>query len=131
MASVVRCGNCKAVLAEPSDLPPEQRKGCPTCGSTQRQFEKNLTATVVTGADVVVVAAPAEGRATATPPQVRIDELEDAGFDLQWLQLSPGGAWMVRAYDRDGNWIAGSVQDDPQDALLAVSERLLPPPPES
>jgi hypothetical protein len=113
MASVVRCGNCKTLLAEPSDTPPEQRVPCPTCGSTARQFEKNLTATVTAGAMVL----------GADAPQVRIEKhrLEDAGFDVQWLRLSKGGAWMVQVYDREGNWIDGSVQDDPQDALLGAS----------
>jgi hypothetical protein len=44
------------------------------------------------------------------------------------LRLSEGGAWMVRVFDRQGTWIDGSIQDDPQEALLAVCERLLPPP---
>ncbi len=50
----------------------------------------------------------------------------DAGFHLQWLRLSDGGAWMVRVYDEGGTFIDGSVQDDPGDALLALAERLLP-----
>jgi hypothetical protein len=130
MASVVRCGNCKALLAEPSDMPPEQRVPCPNCGSTSRQFEKNLTATVVTTGvatdDVTVTAPAAEAGATAAEPQIKTEQLEHAGFDVQWLQLSPGGAWMVRVFDRQGNWIDGSVQDDATDAILAVCERLLP-----
>jgi hypothetical protein len=126
MASVTRCGNCNTVLAEPSDTPPEKRVECPNCGSKVRIFEKNLTATVVASADVVVVAVPAEARASATPGQVRIDQLEDAGFDMQWLRLSEGGAWMLQVFDREGSYIAGSVQDDPQDALLAVSDQILP-----
>jgi hypothetical protein len=127
MASITRCGNCQTVLAEPSDTPPEQRVPCPNCGSKVRIFEKNITATIVPRGDVVVVATPAEARAEGIAPNVRIDQLEDAGFDVRWLRLSEGGAWMVRVYDREGSYIDGSVQDDPQDALLAVSERLLPP----
>lgn len=34
---------------------------------------------------------------------------------------------MIWVFDRQGTFIDGSIQDDPQDALLAVSERLLPP----
>jgi hypothetical protein len=34
---------------------------------------------------------------------------------------------MIWVFDRQGIFIDGSIQDDPQDALLAVSERLLPP----
>jgi len=128
MASITRCGNCKTVLAEPSDTPPEQRIPCPNCGSKVRQFEKNLTATVVASADVMTVGTRAEARAEGIPGAARIDQLEDAGFDVQWIRLSEGGPWMVRVFDRQGNYIEGSVQHDPQDALLAVSERLLPPP---
>jgi DNA-directed RNA polymerase subunit RPC12/RpoP len=128
MASITRCGNCKTVLAEPSDTPTERRIPCPACGSTVRSFEKNLTATVVASADVVVVGTPAEARAEGVVPgAVRIDQLEDAGFDVQWLRLSDSGPWMVRVFDRQGNFVDGSVQESSQDAILAVCERLLPP----
>jgi len=76
-----------------------------------RTFEVGITATVVVTGVAEVVSAP----------------LEDAGFDVQWLELSEGGGWMVRVFERQGTWIDGSIQDDPQEALLAVCERLLPP----
>jgi hypothetical protein len=126
MANVVRCGNCLTLLAEPSDLPPEKRVSCPECGSRTRQFSVELTATAVTQADAFQPgmtqpdeAAEAERAGAA---------LGDAGYDLQWFELSPGGAWMVLVFDRERNWLDGSIQDDPADALLAVAERLLPKP---
>jgi hypothetical protein len=124
MATVVRCGNCLTLLAEPSDLPPEERAPCPECGSKSRQFEVGLTATVATQADAFQpgMTQPDE-QAEAQHAGVA---LEDAGFNVQWLELSPGGAWMIRVFDREGKWIDGSVQDSPADALLAVAERLLP-----
>jgi hypothetical protein len=91
-----------------------------------RNYEIEFTASVVASADVVVEAPPASATASAPAPQVVIHNLEDAGFDLQWLRMSEGGAWMVRVYDREGKFTDGSIQDDPVDALLAVAERLLP-----
>jgi hypothetical protein len=55
----------------------------------------------------------------------RAAALEDSGFDVQWYSLS-NDAWMVFVFDRDGTFIEGSIQDNAQDALLAVSEGLLP-----
>jgi hypothetical protein len=102
-----------------------------------RTFEVGLTAALVVGTDVSgtvtesasVTVQPETGelRLEGGESKVRIAQLEDAGFEIVWLRLSPGGAWMVRVYDRDGNWTDGSIQDDPVDALLAVAERLLPP----
>jgi hypothetical protein len=93
-----------------------------------RNYEIALTASVVSAADVVIEAPSATARAEAPEPKVVIENLEDDGFDLQWLRLSEGGPWMLRVFDRGGNFIDGSIQDDPVDALLAVAERLLPPP---
>ena len=53
-------------------------------------------------------------------------KLTDAAYSLQWLRLSDGGAWMVQVFDAAGEPVEISVQDDPQDALLAVAHRLLP-----
>jgi hypothetical protein len=144
--TVVRCGSCNVLLAEPSDLVAEKRRPCPECGSLVRTFEVGLTAIAATVAinsrgDVTVSPPAAEARAStgvpgvrvevgagAGTPTARIEELEDAGYRLSWLQLSPGGAWMVRVFDASGEWVDGSVQDAPADALLAVAERLLPRP---
>jgi hypothetical protein len=32
----------------------------------------------------------------------------------------------VRVFDREGEFIDGAMADDPQDAILAVSEKLIP-----
>jgi len=39
MASITRCGNCKAVMAEPSDTPSGERIACPNCGAVLRLDE--------------------------------------------------------------------------------------------
>lgn len=123
--TVVRCAKCSAVLAEPPDTPAEKRQPCPECGSTSRAFEGKASL----GINVAVTVSAATARAVAPDPVVRVETaLADAGFHLQWLRLSEGGAWLVRVFDEDGAFIDGSIQDDPGDALLAVAERLLPKP---
>lgn len=55
----VLCRECGAVLDERSDLPAEERKPCPTCGSTRRTFEASVTlrGTATMSADAIVVRA--------------------------------------------------------------------------
>ena len=73
----------------------------------------------VQGAAAVHAALPTEAEALA-------HELADAEYSLQWLRLSDGGAWMLRVFDRSGITVDLAAADDPQEALLAVAERLLP-----
>ena len=122
---IVRCA-CGELLAEPLDTPPEQRVKCPNCGSTARHYSITAEAGVylVAGlsAELSVTARP-----TSPPPSVETLPLEDAGFDVTWLRLSDDGPWMVRVFDRQGGFIDGSIADDPDEAIVAVAERLLPP----
>ena len=92
-------------------------------GAAVREEPRSVSVSL---ADVTIVGEQAEAIAQATPgtPQRKTDQLEDAGFDVQWLRV--GDAWMVRVFDRDGKWIAGSVQDDMETAILAVADSLLP-----
>jgi hypothetical protein len=53
-------------------------------------------------------------------------KLADALYRLEWLRLSEDGAWMLRVFDHSGACVEISSADDPQDALLAVADRLLP-----
>jgi hypothetical protein len=122
----VRCGECLTNLAEPLNTRLEQRKPCPECGSLRRNVAVTLATTVVAGVDVTVMAPTATATASALTPEATISKLEELEYRIEWLRLSPGGAWMVRVYDGIGAWIDGSVQDNPADALLAVAERLLP-----
>lgn len=41
--TIVRCGKCKSILNEPSDITPEKRAPCPSCGSTSRAFDVEIT----------------------------------------------------------------------------------------
>src|SRR5205823_963823 len=43
---VVRCGSCGRVLDEDPGVPVETRKSCPGCGSTRRNVEIGLNATI-------------------------------------------------------------------------------------
>ena len=103
----------------------DERKPCRWCGGMNRNYDPTLTATVFVQPDMAQPgmtqpAIPADALDAA-------DTLEDAGFDVTWLQLSEDGAWMVRVHDRQGRFVGGSIQDDPQSAILAVAEDLLPP----
>jgi hypothetical protein len=108
---VVSCGECGTVLPEPPGLTPEQRVPCPECGSTSRSVS------------ITVTAAVAVADAVEPLPQTR---LREQGFSLRWLQLSEGGAWMLQVFDEGGHFRDGAMADDPEEALLAVAERLLP-----
>ncbi len=40
------CGDCGAALDEQSDLPVEERRSCPSCGSIARRFELELAGSI-------------------------------------------------------------------------------------
>jgi hypothetical protein len=127
MPGLVRCGNCSELLAEPSDLP---ESAAASLSALRREAPDVREEPCRDGCRERRGGGRRLGRERPRGqgyPTGSIARLEDAGFDLQWLRLSEGGAWMVRVFDRHGTWIDGSIQDDPQEALLAVCERLLPP----
>jgi hypothetical protein len=97
---------------------------------------------VTESADVTVHPPAAVARAGADPPEVKITEgvpdeiaranesieaskLREAGFSVSWWELSEGGPAMVRVFKGD-EYADGSIADDPQDAILAVIESLIP-----
>jgi hypothetical protein len=63
----------------------------------------------------------------ARPPKVeaKTSRLLEAGYELKWNELTEHGAWLLMVY-RDDALIEMAVGLDPQDALLAVIETLLP-----
>jgi hypothetical protein len=124
----VTCGNCGRKLEERSDLTPEQREPCPICGSTTRTF-------AVTASAAVGVAAA--GIATAVVENVPAEELPLAAeirgryqATLQWFALE-NGHWLLHVLNDRGEVVEGGIGDDPEEALLEVYERLIPPPSES
>jgi len=42
----VQCGNCQGPIDEPTDLPAENRKPCPSCGSTIRRINVRVSDTL-------------------------------------------------------------------------------------
>jgi hypothetical protein len=47
---------------------------------------------------------------------------------LRWTEpTEQGAAWMLEVLDADGTVIDSGMGDDPEEALLEVAERLLPP----
>lgn len=111
--TLVRCRECSTLLAEPANLPVEQRVPCPNCGSLGRKKEISVTGSIIANASVSGEALRAQKRLEAT-------------YTLEWLRLSEGGAWMVRVYDPFRRFTDASIADDAEEALLAVAERLLP-----
>ena len=47
-----RCGNCGDPIDEPTNLAPQDRKPCPSCGSTTRAISVSASDTVTTHASV-------------------------------------------------------------------------------
>ena len=69
----------------------------------------------------VVATAPLPEQAEAVA-----EKLADATYSLQWHRLTEDGAWMLFVFNEEGEFVDISVAFEPQDALLAVAERLLP-----
>jgi hypothetical protein len=69
------------------------------------------------------------GSLTVTPAIVEVQKrLATYGRHIRWTEpTEPGGAWLVEVLDEQGHMLDGGMGDDPQDALLEVAERLLPP----
>jgi hypothetical protein len=105
---------------------------CPNCGSKNRHYSITLGTAVELNVAMSVTALKSKQLGPAVEARVERAAsvgaaLEDAGFSVTWLRLSDGGAWMVRVLDRKDEFIDGAMADDPQEAILAVAERLLPP----
>jgi hypothetical protein len=119
----VSCANCQTSLDEPSDVPAEQREPCPVCGSTGRVFE-------LSGAIVVTSRMAAEAIRVDTSPADETVEAQTIRHQyratLEWFQLE-GGLWMLHVVSENGELIEGGIGDNPEDAVLEVYERLIPP----
>lgn len=133
MPTVVRCGQCKRPVPDPPNTPEDKRRPCEHCGSTSRMFETmnadRITVTDEITGDVTVSPATASASASAPPAKASVTadaerlKVADKTYVLQYLRLSDSGAVMLRVFDEAG-YLEGTVQDNPQDAVLAVAERL-------
>ncbi len=119
----VTCGKCGAVIAESRDTRPEERQPCPRCGSTSRLFSVALVGEVIVGATlsvkVDVIPAPAEAEPTT-------ETFREIGYNVTWYAY-PDGQYLVQVFDNLGNLLDGGGGDDPEEMILEVAERLLPP----
>jgi hypothetical protein len=117
----VECGACGTIIDEPTDTPAEERQPCPECGSTSRTFNLGLASaiTATSSMSATVIRAPE----AATGPT---EHLEEFGFKVTWRRY-PDGLYFVEVHDDAGNLLDVGGGDDPEDCILGVAERLLPP----
>jgi DNA-directed RNA polymerase subunit RPC12/RpoP len=125
----VRCANCGRELdGSEENVPLEQRKPCPVCGSTARAFDKVIAIEVQVASAVAVAAAP-RVHVERTPADERDEAKTLRGrydVSLSWDRLE-GDLWLLHVYNVDGDLVEGGIGDNPEDALLEVYERLIPP----
>ena len=129
--SKVFCGNCGRELDERSDTPAEKREKCPVCGSIDRVVTKS-------GSSSTVRVTAASATAVAAAPKINVETVEaDQSSEaekirgrfratLDWYSLGDG-LWMLNVLNERGDVVEGGVGDDPEQALLEVYERVLPP----
>ena len=101
MLPTVNCGSCGKKLDEDPHGPVETRKACPNCGSTSRQFQVKLSATVTLRSKLGIKARhPGEGK----PFHKQV-----VGADLH----RKSGEWMhrERIIDRENDWYSETVTD--------------------
>ena len=65
VSQTVQCGSCGASLVEAVNLPAEQRKACPSCGSMARHFNVNVSDTLQFHESLGMKHKNAEGRTLA------------------------------------------------------------------
>jgi hypothetical protein len=99
--TVVKCGKCKAVLKERSDIQPAQRTPCPEGGSTSRAFEVRMHANILIHTKVAMKAKH--------PGEKKSFIVEVSGSDLyrrmnKWMKLS-------RVIDRENDYYCEVITD--------------------
>jgi hypothetical protein len=82
-----------------------------------------MTGTVVAKANVSAVAKVIAAPVVAARSSERIEE---AGFKVTWYRYEDG-LLLVLVHDDEGNLVDGGGGVNPDDCILGVIERLLPP----
>jgi hypothetical protein len=138
----VRCSNCTQVLYEgsndeaiPDAVLGEGQHRCPSCGSSARKSEVTLGTAVEVddaGPAVVIKAPPATASESMPIPGVLRKERERLmphRIHLDWEPIREGArdsAWILRAFDHDGNMLDIAVQRTGEDAWLTIAESVVP-----
>lgn len=124
----VYCHGCGQKLDEPSDLPFDQRAGCPNCGERGRLFQVELGGVLETQGEVVTDEATVTVYAPGGVLKMPEAEITTGTFkrSVTWSK-TPGGLWFGEAHDRAGNVVGVAVQAQAEDVLLVLAEDLLPP----
>jgi hypothetical protein len=140
VSDAVFCRNCLRELDERSDVPAEERRPCPVCGSTIREFRESGTVYVrVTaggaraGGIAPTASVPVRDAPRVHVESVPVDETAEAETirgryraTLDWHRLEDG-LWLLHVLNQNGRLVEGGIGDDPEGALLEVYERLIPP----
>jgi hypothetical protein len=137
--------NCRTVLDESESTPKGARSPCPNCGSIDRFVSAEVVAKPaeaqaegglhrVHASDTIdiqpVEAAKVESVGKVYPArliQEQIAVLLPIRYRVEWLEpTNPDGSYTVSIYDDNDNLIDMAESTNPEDAILAVAERLLP-----
>jgi hypothetical protein len=114
-----------ASKSERSDIPIAERAPCPVCGSTSRAFALALGSGVYAISGMSATLVPGENVPADQTPAA--DELRGV-FEatLRWQTLGDN-LWMIQVLNADGEVVEGGIGDNPEEALLEVYERVIPP----
>ena len=100
-SQTVRCGNCGIELDESSSTPPDDRTGCPSCGSMSRHFSVSISETVTVRSMLGLKGRHATGGRPFIEQKV-CDDLHRKSD--RWMRLE-------RVIDRAKNWYRELVTD--------------------
>jgi DNA-directed RNA polymerase subunit RPC12/RpoP len=86
--NIVRCGKCGITLNEASNIQPDKRLACPSCGSMCRLFEVNITENVEIGEKLGVKAKRANAKKPFMEQISGVDTHEQSSWYFK-TQASP------------------------------------------
>ena len=100
-SQTVRCGNCGIELNESTNIPPDMRTGCPSCGSISRHFSVSISEAVTVRSMLGLKGRHATGGRPFIEQKVGDDLHRKSG---RWMRLE-------RVIDRAKNWYREVVTD--------------------
>jgi hypothetical protein len=107
------------------------REGSPVSLSADARAALSRALDLLRQIDFPAMTAETEVAVVATAPlpkqaEAVAEKLADATYSLQWHRLTEDGAWTLFVFNEEGEFVDISAAFDPEEALLAVAERLLP-----